>query len=99
MEVKYLASFDLDESKSKIQMLRMLQEVKLDIATMKDLLEKHSIIDNYEFDAARKYHESLPEFKQMTEYLNQIEAKIRLYKADPQAQLRDMFNAKLNGQM
>lgn len=94
-----MASFDLDEAKSKIQMLRMLQEVKLDVATMRDLLEKHGTIDNYEFDAARKYHESLPEFKRMAEYLNQIEAQIARYKADPQAQLRDIFNAKLNGQI
>lgn len=94
-----MASFDLDEAKSKVQMLRMIQEAKLEVATIRDLLEKHSIISSYEFDAAKKYHESTPEFRQMTEHLNQIEAQIARYKADPQAQLRDMFNAKIKGQI
>lgn len=94
-----MASYDLDEVKSKVQMLRMVQDAKLGVATIRDLLEKHNIISSYEFDAAKKYYESTPEFKQMTDYLNQIEAQIERYKADPQAQLRDMFNAKLNGQL
>lgn len=94
-----LASYDLDEIKSKARMLRMIQDVRLDVATMKDLLEKHGLINQYEFDAAKKYHESTPEFQQMAAYLNQVEAQIAKYESDPQSMLRDMMNAKLRGQI
>lgn len=91
--------YDLDDSKSKVVMLRLLYDLKLEVATLKDLLDKHGSISPMEFESAKKYHASTPEFKQMTDYLNQVEAKITQYKNDPQAHLRDIFNAKMNGQL
>lgn len=91
--------YDLDESRSKVQMLRMIHDVKLEVATLKDLLEKHGIVDSHEFEAAKKYHASTREFKQMIDQLNKIESQILHYKADPQAHLRDIMAAKLNGQL
>lgn len=91
--------YDLDDSKSKVMLLRKILEAQTDIATLRELLDKHGIISKLEFDAAKNYISQLPEFNQMKQYLDQIENQINHYKANPQDHLRDIFNQKLQGKL
>lgn len=40
-----------------------------------------------------------PKYKATREYPESAKRKAEQYKADPKAHLRDLFNAKLNGQL
>lgn len=91
--------YDLDDSKSKLQLISQMLELKLDIAVLKDLLSKHNIIDSYEFDAARAYLATTPEFKEMKAYLDKLQTQIEYYQNNPQAYLQEIMRQKLNGNL
>ena len=89
--------YDLDDSKQKVQLLKQLLHVQLEIDTLKDLLDKHGIINSLEFDAAMNYRSKLPEYAQMAAMIQQMEATIQHYKDDPRAYLQDLMKAKMQG--
>lgn len=90
--------YDLEGTKGKIAMLRQIFDAKLEVAVLKDLLEKHGIIDSFEFDAAKNYLATTGEFKQMKDQLDQISAQVNHFQQNQGDYLKFLFNQKLNGQ-
>ncbi len=91
--------FDLDKSAQTLAFAEMLVDIGLEIEALKDLLEKHGIISSLEFDACKQYLASTGQRKEVLDYIARMKAGVEHYKNNQQDYLRDLFNAKLNGNL
>ena len=91
--------FDLDKPAQTIELVEMLVDTRIEIEALKDLLEKHGIITSLEFDACKSYLSSTGQRKEVLDYIARTKAGISHYKSNQQDYLRDLFNAKLNGNL
>lgn len=89
--------YDLDGSKEKLQMLRQLLNLQVEVDVLKDLLIRHRIIDSLEFDAARNYIMQNTEYKSMYDMIQTAESQINHYENNPTEYLRDLMNRKFQG--
>ena len=64
-----------------------------------EVVEKHGIITSLEFDACKSYLSSTGQRKEVLDYIARTKAGISHYKSNQQDYLRDLFNAKLNGNL
>lgn len=91
--------FDLDKSAQTLAFAELLFDTKLEIEALKDLLERHGLITSLEFEACKSYLASTPERKAVLDYINRMKAGVEHYKNNQQDYLRDLFKAKLNGNL
>ena len=91
--------FDLDKSAQILDFAEMLVDTKLEIEVLRDLLERHGIITSLEFEACKRYLASTPERKAVLDYIDRMKAGVEHYKNNQQDYLRDLFKAKMNGNL
>lgn len=89
--------YDLAGSKDTVTTLKQIVDLGLEITTLKDLLIKHGVISELEFQSAKEYHASTPDFKKMIDGLNQASATINHYQNNSAEYLKELFNRKLQG--
>lgn len=77
----------------------MMAVMQLEIDALKELLEKHGIITGLEFDACKRYLSSTVQRKEVLDHIAKLKTNVSYYKNNQQDYLRDLFNAKLNGQL
>lgn len=73
--------------------------MQLEIDALKDLLDKHGIITSLEFDACKHYLSSTGQRKEVLDHIAKLKTSVSHYKNNQQDYLRDLFNAKLSGQL
>lgn len=77
----------------------MMIVMQLEIDALKDLLEKHGIITTLEFNACKQYLSSTGQRKEIIDHVAKLKAGVSHYKDNQQDYIRDLFAAKLSGQL
>ena len=72
-------------------------ELRIQVEALKLLLDKKGIASQSDIEACITYLKTQPEIMMMYETITTAERKINEYKANPQQHLRDLLNAKING--
>ena len=91
--------YDLEGTKSKVQMMRLMLELKLEVAVLRDLLDRHGIISALEFDSAKQYLASTPEYKDAFDSLDAVASQATRFQQNPDEYLRYIMNQKLRGKL
>lgn len=88
---------NLEASKRELSDRKLILDIAVDIQTVLRLLVGKGIITRDEVNEVREKVRQSPKYKDAFTYIEQTEQQILKYENDPQSQLRDMFNMKLNG--
>lgn len=87
---------NLEATEREVNDREFLIKTAIDIQAALQLLISKGIISKEELDQQRNIVSTkIPKYKDALTYINQTKQEIAHYKADPQAMLRAMFNAKL----
>lgn len=76
---------------------RMMLDTASDVQTILQLLVQKNIVTREEVSEMRNKVRNSPKYKDAYNYIYGLHAASDLYKNDPQAYLKALFNAKLNG--
>ena len=93
------ANYHVDEALNEIQEKRAILDAKIDTQVVLQLLVQKGIVTREEVAEMRKKVSGSPKYKATLDYLNTAESQAKYYQANPQEHLKDLFNAKLNGQI
>jgi len=91
--------YNLDDASKTLRNLKMMVDINIKLETLTQLLIKHGVTNDLEVEACENYIKTLPHIKAMLNEMQQTEATINNYKANPQQHLRDIMTAKMNGQI
>lgn len=89
--------YDLDSASAKLQQMKMMLDIKIQLNALEDVLVKRGVIGASDVNACVEYLKTTNAYKTMFDYIQVQEAGIKNYKNNPQQHLKDLFNAKLNG--
>lgn len=76
---------------------KLMLDTAVDVQTIMQILVKNNIATKEEIDEIRIKVKSLPKYKAAYEMVENINMASELYKNDPQAYLKALFNDKLHG--
>lgn len=91
------ANYDMDTAMDEIKQKRRILDTKVETQIILRLMVKKGIVTREEVAEMRNKVKNSPEYKAAYEYLGQAEQKAEYYKANPEQHLRDLFKAKMNG--
>ena len=76
---------------------KLMLDTAVDVQTIMQILVKNNIATKEEIDEIRIKVKSLPKYKAAYEMVENINMASELYKNDPQAYLKALFNDKIHG--
>lgn len=93
------ANYNMNDALVEINEKEQILDAKIDSQVVLQLLVQKGIVAREEVREMRRKVSNSPKYKATREYLESAKKKAEQYKNDPQAHLRDLFNAKLNGRL
>lgn len=93
------ANYNMNDALAEINEKEQILNAKIDSQVVLQLLVQKGIATREEVQEMRNKVSNSPKYKATREYLESAKKKAQQYRDDPQAHLRDLFNAKLNGQL
>ena len=92
-------NYDLDSAQNKIDNAKRLINLQIQIEAIKNVLIAKGLISELDIDASKQFIMKDENIRNYIEQLNLAEQKINTYKNNPEQHLRDLLNAKINGNM
>jgi len=89
--------YDLNAAQQTVADKRLILDIYIKNLAIVELLKKHGITNDLEIEACENYIKTLPAIKVMCDFMDQSEAKIKDYQKNPEQHLKDLFQAKMNG--
>lgn len=93
------ANYNINDALTEISEKEQILDAKIDSQVVLQLLVQKGIVTREEVQEMRNKVSNSSKYKATREYLEGAKKKAEQYRNDPQAHLRDLFAAKLNGQL
>ena len=87
----------MDTALNEINQKKLLLDVKVEAQLILQLLVAKGIVTREEVSEMRNKVKNSRQYKPLYDYFEQAEQKAKYYKANPQEHLKDVFAAKMNG--
>lgn len=91
------ANYNMDTALNEINQKKLLLDVKVETQLILQLLVAKGIVTREEVSEMRNKVKNSSQYKPLYDYFEQAEQKVNYYKANPQEHLKDVFAAKMNG--
>lgn len=93
------ANYDMDTALSEINEKKLLLDVKVETQLILQLLVRKGIVTRDEVQITRETVKNSPGYKPLYEYFERAEQTANYYKENPEQHLKDIFAAKMNGEI
>lgn len=93
------ANYNMDTALDEINQKKLLLDVKVETQLILQLLVAKGIVTREEVTEMRSKVKNSPNYKPLYDYFEQAEQKAQYYKNNPEQHLKDIFNAKMNGDL
>lgn len=90
-------SYDLDSAQNKIDNAKRLINLQIQIEAIKNVLTAKGIISELDIEASKQFIMKDESIRNYIKQLNLAEQRINTYKNNPEQHLKDLFKAKMNG--
>ena len=91
------ANYNMDTALSEINQKKLLLDVKVETQLILQLLVAKGIVTREEVSEMRNKIKNSSRYKPLYDYFEQAEQKANYSKANPEQHLKDVFAAKMNG--
>lgn len=91
------ANYNMDQALSEIGNMKNIIDTKVETQVVLQLMVEKGIVTREEVANMRAKVKSQPYYKAAYDYLDGAKKKAEYYKSNPQDHLRDVLNAKMNG--
>lgn len=91
------SNYDMDEAQFENSTKRAILDLKVETQLCLQLLLDKGVCTREEVAAMRSKVRNSPKYAAAYQALDTIEASIQHYKDNPESHLRDLFKAKMNG--
>lgn len=91
------ANYNMDNAINEIEDKKRILETKVDTQVILQIMVQKGIVTREEISNMRETVLNSPKYKATNEYLKQAEQQAVYYKQHPEEHLRELFKAKMNG--
>ena len=93
------ANYDMDKAMQEINDKKLLLDIKAETQTILQLLVAKGIVTREEVSDMRSRVKGSSTYKPLYDYLNGASEKADYYKRNPEQHLKDVFKAKMSGEI
>lgn len=93
------ANYDTDAALQELNQKRLVLDVKVETQTILQLLVSKGLVTREEVAKMRTTVKNSPKYKLIYDSLDALEKKVVEYRNNPEAHLKDLLQAKMDGRL